>query len=110
MEAGVRSVLEDPQVPVAYGKDANSVQGAIASILWDLYDPKNDDAVEELFAKIWQVLAKYPDKMWHATADNDFYHYWNELYGQSSEVDEIFGTHGVLPPGNVTAPQSRVRL
>ena len=73
-----------------------NVEGAVASILWDLWDGVNDDAVDSRFADLWTVFSlDRPQSIWNRSGNRDFYHAWNRRFGQSRAVDEIFIDHGI---------------
>ena len=82
--------------PNTDGTTGEIVEGAFASILWDLYDGANDDGVNVGFSNPWTVfLNDDPDLVWSSSANDDFYHYWTSRYGQTRAVDEIFIDHGI---------------
>lgn len=78
-------------------KDLNTgeaVEGAVASILWDIYDPS--DGIDDGFDKLWTVfLSDQPNSIWSQDANNDFYHDWLARYGESDTLDQIFLSNGV---------------
>jgi hypothetical protein len=79
-------------------KNANKVQGCVAAIWWDLYDSTNkDENVQKPVTNIFKIMAKNPQRMWseNKNGDHDFYHYWNSIYGQSQEIDQIFKMNGI---------------
>jgi murein DD-endopeptidase MepM/ murein hydrolase activator NlpD len=90
---------DDVWIPDGINEDGQTgeiVEGAFASILWDLYDGVGDDDYGGSFSNIWTVFeTDDPDRVWSETTNNDFYHYWNSRFGQSREVDEIFIDHGI---------------
>ncbi|MBL4889524.1 MAG: hypothetical protein JKX97_05840 [Candidatus Lindowbacteria bacterium] len=68
-------------------------QGAIASVLWDLYDSVDDDESISDFSKIWSALTG-------ATKPKDIKVFW-EQYSVQSGVDKtiarkVFEKNGVL--------------
>jgi hypothetical protein len=74
----------------------NVVEGAVASVLWDLHDGVGDDGVGGRFNDIWRVLLDDdPDSIWNPSGTADFYQDWNARYGRSRAVDEIFIDHGM---------------
>ena len=74
----------------------NIVEGAVASVLWDLFDGIGDDGLSEGFGRIWNVfLNDDPDSIWNAAGIDDFYHYWTIRYAQTRALDEIFIDHGM---------------
>lgn len=82
--------------PNTDGNTGEIVEGAFASILWDLYDGANDDGVDGGFSNIWTVIEiDDPDRVWSSSANDDFYHYWISRFGQTRAVDEIFIDHGI---------------
>jgi hypothetical protein len=82
--------------PNTDGTTGEIVEGAFASILWDLYDGANDDGVNGGLSNLWTVFAAdEPDRVWSSSANDDFYHYWVNRFGQSRAVDEIFVDHGI---------------
>ena len=85
-------------VPPPSGDDryGNTVEGAIASTLWDLYDGLGDDGVSGRFTDIWDTfLTEDPNSFWNASGTSSFYHAWNRRYGRTTAVDEIFVDHGM---------------
>ncbi len=80
------------------GNTGENVEGAIASIFWDLYDGASatDDTVNPSLDRLWTVLrSDDPDTIWDPSGNDDFYHAWNDHFGQTRAVDEIFIDHGV---------------
>ena len=74
----------------------NIVEGAMASILWDLWDGSNDDSVNSRWNDIWTVFYNdKPTSIWNSAGNNDFYHYWNGRFGETRAVDEVFLDHGI---------------
>lgn len=73
----------------AWSKRGKYEEFAIAGILWDLYDEKNDDKVQLKFEDIWRVLKVYND---------DFTEVYEALIKnhplEKEEIDEIFVKHG----------------
>lgn len=88
------------------GNLGNIVEGAVASVLWDIADPANDDGADSQFPKLWQVFLNddHPqgqtrdvDALWNDDGGeyDDFYHAWNARFGRTREIDEIFLDHGI---------------
>ena len=71
--------------------DGALVEGSIASILWDIYDPANDDTLDLGFDEIWEIFYTYnPDSI------HDFWNAWNSLgYGYRSGLNTVFWTYGI---------------
>lgn len=85
------------------GNTGEVVEGAVASILWDLYDPANDDGIDSQFSRLWTVfLEDDPDTIWAADGEGDFYHAWIDRYGPSTEFDAVFLNHGIPLPYSPT--------
>ncbi|MFH1072344.1 MAG: carboxypeptidase-like regulatory domain-containing protein [Nanoarchaeota archaeon] len=71
---------------------------AIAGILWDLYDGKDDDQVQIPFKDIWDELQDYRNDF------TDFYTRFTTTFPrQKDNIDEVFKQHGFFAdktPGN----------
>jgi|GEM_PF-5266212 len=82
--------------PNTDGNLGNIVEGAVASIFWDIWDGVGDDLVNGLWSNLWTIFRDdLPSSIWNSTGIGDFYHYWVQRYGQTREVDEIFIDHGI---------------
>jgi hypothetical protein len=82
--------------PNTTGNTGDIVEGAVTSVLCDLCDPADDDGVDSSATEVWDVFRVCkPNFIWNEEGNEDFYHCWNNLFGQSREVDEIFLDHGV---------------
>jgi formylglycine-generating enzyme len=74
----------------------NLVEGATASIFWDILDAANDDQVNNRFLDLWTVfLNDDPNSIWNSSGTSDFYHDWNAHFGETRAVDEIFIDQGI---------------
>jgi hypothetical protein len=62
---------------------------AVAGILWDLYDPKNDDKIDLTLLQIWNIVKTY---------HRDFTAVYNatvrKFPGFKADIDAIFKEHG----------------
>ena len=74
--------------------DGRSVEGSVASILWDITDggASDDDTIDYSFAAVADVLERDPSGI------NEFYQIWNR--GDTAALDRIYTTYGIdkLPP------------
>ena len=78
------------------GSIGSICEGAVASILWDLYDGIGDDDFAGSFQNIFTVIAQdNPTSIWRESGDYDFYHSWVQRFGESDAVDQIFIDHGI---------------
>ncbi|MCH8295899.1 hypothetical protein IH992_32880, partial [Candidatus Poribacteria bacterium] len=83
--------------------DGEIVEGAVASILWDVTDTPSsldhqlgvdDDKIENQFPRIWQILIE--DKPQRVT---DFWHGWlRRGYRSVVELREVYFDHGIILP------------
>ena len=73
----------------AYGNRGYDEELAVAAVLWDLYDPKNDDQVDLTFPQIWNVI-----KVYHADFTSVHDAFVKKFPGFKDEIDEIFKKHG----------------
>jgi hypothetical protein len=84
--------------PNTDGSIGNIVEGAVASILWDLWDSgvSDDDGIGGFWPRIWEVFSQdLPGCMWSAAGSDDFYYSWRRRYGSSRPFEEIFVDHGI---------------
>ena len=76
------------------GHDGNCVEGAAAGILWDMFDPANDDRLSMGFYPIWYILSTYEPQSMTA-----FWDHWVNTYGQKKELCAIYSDHGITTLG-----------
>jgi len=82
------------------GNTGETVEGAVASIFWDIFDEDNDDGIDQEFDKLWSVfLGDDPVSIWDPDGNGDFYHYWISRYGPSDALDDVFLAHGIPVSG-----------
>jgi hypothetical protein len=80
----------------------NIVEGAVASILWDIFDDNTDEDesagnIQNGFIKIWYILENY-----HPNNIVEFYNFFIRAYPQDrKKLNTIFSAHGI-PLGNIT--------
>jgi len=75
------------------------VEGAVASILWDVFDERNDDNLYEGFDEIWSViLGDNPDDIVEFRT-----HYLNDNPTHENGLCSIFDNHGI-PCFNILSP------
>ena len=74
----------------------NIIEGAAASIWWDIFDSNNHpldpdlDLLYKGFAPIFDIIKTYqPESI------NDFRAYWIQNYGSETAINEIYASHGV---------------
>jgi hypothetical protein len=75
----------------------DDVEGAIACILWDIYDSANDgnDTLSMDLSPIWDVLASYVPGH-HVSSIHEFWNGWFARGNdQSQKMSAIFNDHGV---------------
>ena len=79
--------------------DGNSVEGCVASILWDIFDPANDDDLNMGFEEIWSIMLEdNPDEIgdvgfwdnWFSTTDGT-----TTNYGNANGMRKIYYDHGI---------------
>jgi hypothetical protein len=83
------------------------VEGAVASILWDIADTTVDsDYIAGGFDNIWTIMLQdTPDSIFsNAAGANDFYHDWVALFGPSAILDDIFAQNGIAVTPDLLAP------
>ncbi len=73
---------------------------AVAGILWDLYDPKNDDQVDLTRDQIWDVIKHH-----HPDFTSVYREFITKYPGDRGGIDAIFEAHGFF---NDTTPGNRV--
>ncbi len=87
-----------------YNEDGNTgdiVEGAVASIIWDIYDggENDDDGIDEGFFNFWTIFENdMPDAIWDNDNNprNDIYHAWIDRdFGYIDELNAIFIDHGI---------------
>jgi len=79
--------------------DGNSVEGCVASILWDIFDAANDDDLNMGFDEIWAIMVKdNPGEI----SDIGFWDNWFSTtdgtptnYGNANGMRKIYYDHGV---------------
>lgn len=77
----------------------NIVEGAVASILWDIFDERNDDGLYEGFDEIWAVVRdQTPDDLVEFRTS-----YVNNNPDHENGLCSIFDNHGI-PCFNVLSP------
>ncbi len=75
------------------------VEGGVASILWDIFDERNDDDVYDGFGTLWAVIANdRPDDVIQLRA-----HYLQRAPDRENGLCTIYSTHGI-PCFNILAP------
>ena len=93
-------------------KDLNTgetVEGAVASILWTIYDPAS--GIDDGFDRLWTVFHDdRPNSIWSHDPNNDFYHDWVARYGESDTLDQIFLANGVPVRDEYLSPNLSVTL
>jgi hypothetical protein len=73
----------------SFNNNGNAVEGAVAGIFWDIYDPANDDQLTMGFYPIWYVLSMYkPESM------IEFLDYW-PYTGVDQQLCDICLDHGI---------------
>ncbi len=77
-----------PNCP-SFNNNGNTVEGAVAGIFWDIYDPQNDDQMAEEFDRIWYVLNVYKPKTMV-----EFVDYW-PYSSVEKELCSICRDHGI---------------
>jgi len=83
------------------------VEGAVASILWDIFDGSSgsdNDTINSEYSKIWSIL-----KGDSPSGANAFWTDWFQRgYGQTSGMNRIYATHGIdknhAPSVSLTSP------
>lgn len=71
--------------------DGDIIEGSVASILWDIFDPYNDDGLSMGFDEIWTIIG----------VDNpsDIHSFWDlwglHGYGQVIELNIIYWNYGI---------------
>ena len=80
--------------------DGDIIEGSFASILWDIYDPANDDGLNMGFDEIWTILLNdRPDSI------HDIWDGWFDRgYGHDQELWQIYYNHGVNKSGTIGDP------
>lgn len=74
----------------------NVVEGAVASVLWDLYDSGSEDEIDAPFSTIWDlVIDPSVVSIWSPTGTNNLYAAWAARYGAIKYVDWVFLDHGM---------------
>ena len=94
--------------------DANTgetVEGAVATILWNIYKHEVDLGLNGGFDELWTVLTQdRPDCIWNAAGTNDFYHAWVARYGASDALDQLFLANGIAVRPEYVAPNLAATL
>ncbi len=99
-DGDVTNGLDSPHNKIEEGadwhsKDPNKIEGCAASILWDLYDVANDDAIDANWTEIWAIMSQdHPVRMYSPTDNDDFYHDWTTRCGETRAFQEIYIDHG----------------
>ncbi len=71
--------------------DGDIIEGSFASILWDIFDPANDDSLNMGFDEIWTIMLNDRPGSIHAIWDSWFARGYNYL----SAMNAIFWEHGI---------------
>ena len=81
--------------------DGDIIEGSFASILWDIYDPANDDGLNMGFDEIWTILLNdRPDSI------HDIWDGWFDRgYGHDQELWQIYYNYGVNKSGTGMEPE-----
>jgi hypothetical protein len=74
--------------------DGNVVEGSVASVFWDIFDPDIDDTLRLGFGPIWNVLVNSNPQQLYP----DFWNAWFQRYDYSNQMTQIFVNYGVLAP------------
>jgi hypothetical protein len=77
-----------PNCP-SFNNNGNTVEGAVAGIFWDIYDPVNDDHIHEDIDRIWYVLSIYKPKTMM-----EFVDYW-PYQSVEKELCTVCRDHGI---------------
>ncbi len=73
----------------SFNNNGNTVEGAVAGIFWDIFDPANDDQLSMGFYPIWHVLSAYkPQSM------IEFLDRW-PYTGVDQEMADVCLDHGI---------------
>ncbi|MBI1923615.1 hypothetical protein HYR99_05140 [Candidatus Poribacteria bacterium] len=97
------------------GQNMEDVEGAVAAILWDIFDSTSDagDSISEGMGNIWYVFESYnpPNEHNHPWTIHEFWDGWFGRSGASNQQKwSVFYEHGVnkdnTAPGNPTSVSS----
>jgi hypothetical protein len=69
--------------------NGNRVEGAVAGIFWDIYDPANDDGLSSGFFPIWNVLSTYRPQDMVEFKDRWMY------YAVEPQLCAVYRDHGI---------------
>lgn len=75
--------------------DGDIIEGSVASILWDIFDPANDDGLNMGFDEIWTIMLNDRPGSIHDIWDGWF----DRGYGHDQELWQIYYNHGVNKSG-----------
>ena len=85
--------------------DGDIIEGAVASILWDIFDTADDDGVSKGFIPIWTALINNRPKEIH-----EFWDAWANDWGPTQSLWQLYYSHGVnkdnTAPSNVSNLES----
>ena len=82
--------------------DGNAVEGSVASVFWDIFDPANDDSLSLGFGPVWSVLVNsHPQQLYP-----DFWNAWFQRYDYSTEMTQTFVNYGVLASTTITVTRT----
>jgi len=96
-----KDLIEGKYVNVNWNSGA-IVEGAVASILWDIFDEDADDDesagnIQNGISKIWQVMKK-----WKPNDILEFYDGFTTMYpNDKTKLSAIFSSHGIFRGHNV---------
>jgi PKD repeat protein len=81
--------------------DGDIIEGSFASILWDIFDPANDDGLNMGFDEIWTIILNDRPGSIHDIWDSWF----DRGYGHDQELWQIYYNHGVNKSGTGMEPE-----
>ncbi|RLG58197.1 MAG: hypothetical protein DRN95_04725, partial [Candidatus Hydrothermarchaeota archaeon] len=84
--------------------DGDIIEGSFASILWDIFDPANDDGLNMGFDEIWTIMLNDRPGSIHDVWDGWF----DRNYGHAQDMGQIYWNYGVnkLPDITVLFPSA----
>jgi hypothetical protein len=101
------SNLDCPDADSGDGFDGAAYEGAVANILWDLYDPANEphDDVDGDLATIFDAVDEKDNRAWGRIANkgrtrdvHDFYIQYVDNTGDRNAVRKIYEEYGIIKP------------